>query len=166
MELVCASAGPSRPWAGLRDLPIREAEESLIQSALKGRSDAFGDLVQPYLTPLIRFASARLGCESEAEDIVQQAVLRAFSHLGQFRHEASFKTWLSAIASNEVIHWLPRTSRGSDPVSPRNVRREASESRQLAPRAVPAQGGSRTAASSDYRASEKVPADDPVARPS
>jgi len=105
MELVCASARPSRPWAGLRDLTIREAEESLIQSALKGRSDAFGDLVEPYLTSLIRFARARLGCESEAEDIVQQAVLRAFIHLGQFRQEASFKTWLSAIALNEVIHW-------------------------------------------------------------
>ena len=84
MELVCASARPSRPWAGLRDLTIREAEESLIQSALKGRSDAFGDLVEPYLTSLIRFARARLGCESEAEDIVQQAVLRAFIHLGSF----------------------------------------------------------------------------------
>jgi RNA polymerase sigma-70 factor (ECF subfamily) len=77
----------------------------LIQSALKGRPDAFGDLVQPYLTSLIRFARARLGSESEAEDIVQQAVLQAFSHLGQFRHEASFKTWLSAIALNEVIRW-------------------------------------------------------------
>jgi len=61
--------------------------------------------VEPYLTSLIRFARARLGCESEAEDIVQQAVLRAFIHLGQFRQEASFKTWLSAIALNEVIHW-------------------------------------------------------------
>jgi RNA polymerase sigma-70 factor (ECF subfamily) len=113
MESVCASAGPSPRWASLRDLPIREAEESLIQSALKGRSDAFGDLVQPYLTSLIRFARARLGCESEAEDIVQQAVLRAFSHLGQFRHEASFRTWLGAIALNEVIHW--RREQGEAP---------------------------------------------------
>jgi len=36
---------------------------------------------------------------------VQQAVLQAFSNLWQFRREASFKTWLSAIASNEVTHW-------------------------------------------------------------
>jgi len=105
MELVCASTGPSRPWTRLPGRPLSEAEDLLIQSALRGRPDAFGDLVQPYLTSLIRFTSARLGSESEAEDIVQQAALRAFSHLGQFRHEASFKTWLSAIASNEVIRW-------------------------------------------------------------
>jgi RNA polymerase sigma-70 factor (ECF subfamily) len=46
----------------------------------------------------------RLRDESEAEDVVQQAVVRAFYSLGQFRHEASFKTWLSKIAFNEVIH--------------------------------------------------------------
>jgi RNA polymerase sigma-70 factor (ECF subfamily) len=105
MELSCGFAGASVPRAGLPDLAFREAEESLIDNALNGRPDAFGDLVQPYLIPLMRFARARLGSQSEAEDIVQQAVLRAFRHLGQFRHEASFKTWLGAIASNEVIHW-------------------------------------------------------------
>ena len=46
----------------------------------------------------------RLRNQSEAEDVVQQAVLQAFYNLGQFRREASFKTWLSKIASNEVIH--------------------------------------------------------------
>jgi RNA polymerase sigma-70 factor, ECF subfamily len=87
------------------DLRSREAEGFLIDSALKGRHDAFGDLVQPHLTSLIRFARARLRSDSEAEDVVQQTVLRAFSHLRQFRREASFRTWLSAIASNEVIQW-------------------------------------------------------------
>jgi RNA polymerase sigma-70 factor (ECF subfamily) len=42
--------------------------------------------------------------DSEAEDVVQQAVLCAFRNLGQFRREASFKTWLSRITFNEVIH--------------------------------------------------------------
>jgi RNA polymerase sigma-70 factor (ECF subfamily) len=64
--------------------------------------DAFADLVLPHLSALNRLARVRLGCESEAEDIVQQAVLRAFRHLSQFRREASFKTWLYAIAFHEV----------------------------------------------------------------
>jgi len=46
----------------------------------------------------------RLRNDSEAEDVVQQAILQAFHNLGQFRREASFKTWLSKIAFNEVIH--------------------------------------------------------------
>jgi len=105
MESTCVFSGLSQAWGKLRELPSNAAEESLIDSALRGRHNAFGDLVQPYLTSLTRFARSRLGSESEAEDIVQQAVLQAFRNLRQFRREASFKTWLSAIASNEVTHW-------------------------------------------------------------
>lgn len=80
------------------------ADQWLIDSVLEGRTDAFADLVQPHLGSLTRFARMRLGNDSEAEDVVQQAVLQAFHNLGQFRREASFKTWLSRITSNEVIH--------------------------------------------------------------
>jgi RNA polymerase sigma-70 factor, ECF subfamily len=76
----------------------------LIDSVLQGRTDAFGDLVVPHLGSLTRFARRRLRDDSEAEDVVQQAVLLALYNIGQFRREASFKTWLSKIAFNEVIH--------------------------------------------------------------
>jgi RNA polymerase sigma-70 factor (ECF subfamily) len=46
----------------------------------------------------------RLRNDFEAEDAVQQAVLQAFHNLGQFRQQASFKTWISKITSNEVHH--------------------------------------------------------------
>jgi RNA polymerase sigma-70 factor, ECF subfamily len=94
----------------------RDADEGLIDSVLQGRTDAFGTLVAPYLTSLTRFARMRLGNQSEAEDVVQQAVLQAFYNLGQFRRESSFKTWLSRIASNEVIHL--RRGRATAPVKP------------------------------------------------
>src|ERR1700689_3894396 len=109
MASICAVAVssqiPLRPWVSHPQPTSREVEETLIDSALQGRHDAFGDLVQPYLTSLNRFARTRLRSDSEAEDVVQQTVLRAFSHLGQFRREASFKTWLCAIHLNEVIQW-------------------------------------------------------------
>jgi RNA polymerase sigma-70 factor (ECF subfamily) len=82
----------------------RAMDECLIDSVLRGRTDAFGDLVTPHLGSLTRFARMRLRNDSEAEDVVQQAVLQAFHRLGQFRREASFKTWLSKITSNQVIH--------------------------------------------------------------
>lgn len=94
----------------------READEGLIEAVLQGRTDAFGTLVAPYLTSLTRFARMRLRNQSEAEDVVQQAVLQAFDNLRQFRREAGFKTWLSKIASNEVIHL--RRGKVSTPVSP------------------------------------------------
>jgi len=89
-------------WRGPAKPPLRETEALLIKGTLQGRPDAFGDLVQPYLPSLDRLARMKLCSKSEAEDIVQQAVLLAFSRLSQFRQEASFKTWLSAIALREV----------------------------------------------------------------
>jgi RNA polymerase sigma-70 factor, ECF subfamily len=96
--------------------PLRDPDEGLIDSVLQGRTDAFGTLVAPYLGSLTRFARMRLRSQSEAEDVVQQAVLQAFHGLSQFRREASFKTWLSRIASNEVIHL--RRGRAIAPVKP------------------------------------------------
>jgi RNA polymerase sigma-70 factor (ECF subfamily) len=76
----------------------------LIDSFLSGHADAFGELVAPHLGSLTRFVRMRLRNESEAEDVVQQAVLRALDNVRQFRREASFKTWLSRITFNEVSH--------------------------------------------------------------
>jgi RNA polymerase sigma-70 factor (ECF subfamily) len=83
-------------------MPLREGEKFLIDRTLQGSTDSFGELLQPYLTSLNRFARIRLQNETEAEDVVQQAILRALSNLGQFRREASFGTWLSAITIHEV----------------------------------------------------------------
>lgn len=103
-------------WAGRGVAPAKDADEWLIDSVLEGRTDAFVDLVQPHLGFLTRFARMRLRNDSEAEDAVQQAVLQAFHNLGQFRREASFKTWLSRITSNEVIHL--RRGKAVAPVRP------------------------------------------------
>jgi RNA polymerase sigma-70 factor (ECF subfamily) len=90
-------------------------EAFLVDSALQGRDEAFWDLVRPHLTCLNRFARIRLRNDPDAEDIAQQAVLSALSHLRQFRGEASFKTWLIAIASNEVCH-RRRAAAGTRPL--------------------------------------------------
>src|ERR1700744_4875374 len=81
-------------WTGCGTASGKEVDEGLIESVLQGRTDAFVDLVKPHLGPLTRFARMRVRNDSEAEDVVQQAVLQAFHNLGQFRREASFKTWL------------------------------------------------------------------------
>jgi RNA polymerase sigma-70 factor, ECF subfamily len=94
----------------------RDIDGRLIDSVLQGRTDAFEDLVVPHLSSLTRFARRRLRDDSEAEDVVQQAVLLALYNIGQFRREASFKTWLSKIAFNEVIHL--RRGRAIAAVSP------------------------------------------------
>src|SRR5271170_2209301 len=62
----------------------------------------FTELLQPNLIPLNRFVCGMVGNRSEAEDIVQETVVKAFIHFANFRGEAKFKTWLLSIALNEV----------------------------------------------------------------
>ncbi len=62
----------------------------------------FTDLLQPNLLPLNRFVFGMVGNQFDAEDIVQETVVKAFTHFADFRREAKFKTWLMSIAVNEV----------------------------------------------------------------
>jgi RNA polymerase sigma factor (sigma-70 family) len=85
---------------------MTSAEESdLIRKILGGRPDLFEDLIAPHLATLLHTVRATIGGRPEAEDIVQQTALKAFTHLDQFRFEARFSTWLIRIGLNEVRTW-------------------------------------------------------------
>jgi RNA polymerase sigma-70 factor, ECF subfamily len=62
----------------------------------------FTELLQPNLLPLNRFVLGMVHNQSEADDIVQETVVKAFVHFAQFRAQSKFKTWLMSIAVNEV----------------------------------------------------------------
>jgi RNA polymerase sigma-70 factor (ECF subfamily) len=98
------ASGFVAPWNGCPQPPSSDVDAWLIESVLQGRTDAFGELVAPHLLSLTRFARMRLRNDVEAEDAVQQAVLQALHNLGQFRRQASFKTWISKITCNEIHH--------------------------------------------------------------
>jgi RNA polymerase sigma factor (sigma-70 family) len=83
----------------------RTEEAALIRKIVSGHKDLFGDLIAPHLTVLSRMVQATMGGHAEVEDIVQQAVLKAFTHLAQFRFEAAFRTWLMRIGLNEARQW-------------------------------------------------------------
>jgi RNA polymerase sigma-70 factor (ECF subfamily) len=80
-------------------------EVGLIRKILGGRRDLFADLIAPHLTPLLRVVQATIGRHPDVDDIVQQTALKAFTHLEQFRFEASFRTWLIRIGLNEARQW-------------------------------------------------------------
>jgi RNA polymerase sigma-70 factor, ECF subfamily len=62
----------------------------------------FTQLLEPNLVPLNRFVLGMVGNQFDAEDIVQETVVKAFIHFADFRAESKFKTWLMSIAVNEV----------------------------------------------------------------
>jgi RNA polymerase sigma-70 factor, ECF subfamily len=67
-----------------------------------GEHELFYQLIQPYERRVYAAAFAILRNEADADDCAQEAVLRAFKHIRQFRAEAKFSTWLIQIAINET----------------------------------------------------------------
>src|SRR3981189_2932561 len=77
-------------------------EEMLIRRVLAGEHELFYELIRPYERRVYAAAFAILRNEADAEDAAQEAVLKAFKHIRQFRAEAKFSTWLTQITLNEA----------------------------------------------------------------
>jgi len=77
-------------------------EQALIRRVQAGEAEAFYELVRPYERAVFLAAVAIVKNEADAEDVAQEAVLKAFKALGRFRQESRFSTWLIQIAINEA----------------------------------------------------------------
>ena len=87
----------------VREQSAQTAHESeLIQRVKSGEHDLFYQLIQPYEGRVFATAMAILRNEADAEDIAQDAILKAFRHISTFRGEAKFSTWLLQITINEA----------------------------------------------------------------
>jgi RNA polymerase sigma factor (sigma-70 family) len=82
---------------------------TLVQEAVDGDQQAFMLLVEPLLPAAYRLAVGMLRSESDAEDAVQEAVLKAWRHFGRFRRGSDLRPWLFTIVANECR--LQRRSR-------------------------------------------------------
>ncbi|OPY98657.1 RNA polymerase subunit sigma [Bradyrhizobium sacchari] len=89
--------------AGARASEIRSSEAELIDRARGHDEAALRGIMQANNRRLYRLARAILRSDSEAEDVVQDTYVRAFTHLDGFRGESSLSTWLSRIAINEAL---------------------------------------------------------------
>jgi RNA polymerase sigma-70 factor, ECF subfamily len=83
--------------------PARKTnEEILIRRIRNGEHELFYELIRPYERRVYAAAFAIVRNEADAEDVAQEAMLKAFKHLAQFRSEARFSTWLIQITVNEA----------------------------------------------------------------
>jgi RNA polymerase sigma-70 factor (ECF subfamily) len=92
----------------------RATETELIREAQKGSRTAFEALVRQYDQPVLRLALRLTGSEQDAQDIHQEAFLKAYRYLANFRFECSFYTWIYRIVTNLCLDHLRK----------RNVRKE------------------------------------------
>jgi RNA polymerase sigma-70 factor (ECF subfamily) len=95
-----AQASPIAP-AGATDI-------ELVRRALAREEAAVRAIIQANNRRLYRLARGILRNDSEAEDVVQETYLRAFTHLESFRGDSSLATWLARIAMNEALGRLRR----------------------------------------------------------
>jgi RNA polymerase sigma-70 factor (ECF subfamily) len=86
-------------------------DEALIEQVLNGKTALFELLMRRYNERLYRTARSIVRDEHEAEDVMQQAYVNAFTHLRQFNGSAKFSTWLTRIAVNEALARVRRQGR-------------------------------------------------------
>lgn len=84
------------------------SEMDLIREAQDGSRSAFDALVRQYEQQVLRLALHLTGSEADAEDIYQEAFLKAYKYLGNFRFECSFYTWIYRIVTNLCLDHLRR----------------------------------------------------------
>jgi len=79
------------------------SDEQIVERALAGDADAFGEIVRRWERRIFALAFGMLGREEEARDAVQETFLSAFRNLRGFRGEAKVSSWLHRIAINQCI---------------------------------------------------------------
>jgi RNA polymerase sigma-70 factor, ECF subfamily len=83
-------------------------DRALVLAAKNGDEQAFEVLANHYQPKIFAVAMRYTRLREDAEDIVQQTLLKAFVHLHKFEGRASFRTWLTRIAINEALMFLRR----------------------------------------------------------
>ena len=94
------------------------SDETAVARARAGDRDAFQVLVERHSRPLFSLAFRMTGNEQDAEDVVQETLLRAYRKIEKFDERASFRTWLYRITVNcslDLVRARKRRSECSGP---------------------------------------------------
>src|SRR6476659_7433736 len=90
------------------------SDEEVVSRVLAGETEMFEIVMRRHNQRLYRVARAILKNDGEAEDVMQDAYVRAFQHLGQFEGRAKFSTWLTRIAVHEALARAHKARRFED----------------------------------------------------
>jgi RNA polymerase sigma-70 factor (ECF subfamily) len=92
-----------------------DPDQALVDRARRGDTDAFGELIRIHQHRVVNFTHAMVSNRADAEDVAQEAFLRAYRGLRQFRSGSAFKTWLYQIVVNAArTHLARRKNRPED----------------------------------------------------
>lgn len=103
----------------------RDVDADLVARVQQGDKKAFDLLVLKYQRKIMRLVSRMVRDQAEIEDVTQEAFIKAYRALPQFRGESAFYTWLYRIAINTARNWLASNQRR--PSSPSEFQNEEGE---------------------------------------
>lgn len=103
----------------------REVDAELVARVQRGDKRAFDLLVLKYQRKIMRLLSRMIRDPSEIEDVAQEAFVKAYRALPQFRGESAFYTWLYRIAINTARNW--QVANGRRPSAPTAIENEDGE---------------------------------------
>ena len=101
------TGGTERGTAAARTA-LAASERELVEAARRGDGDAYGQLVAPYRGELHAHCYRMLGSAADAEDALQEALLRAWRGLPRFEGRSSVRSWLYRIATNACLRAIER----------------------------------------------------------
>jgi RNA polymerase sigma-70 factor (ECF subfamily) len=104
-------AGPDRAFG------FAPTDEELIRKVLAGDEFAYGTLVERYKDYVFTIAVRIVGNDEDAEDVAQEAFVRAYRALPRFRGDSKFSSWLYRIATNRALTHLKRKKRRASAVT-------------------------------------------------
>ncbi|WP_282607759.1 RNA polymerase sigma factor [Pelagibius sp. Alg239-R121] len=84
----------------------QELEKSLVQRAKSGDAEAFQELVGPSKSRLYSVVQKMIGHPEDTDDVVQEALAKAWNGIGSFKGQARFSTWVVSIASRAAVDFL------------------------------------------------------------
>lgn len=93
---------------------VQLSDEELVERILAGDTPLYEVIMRRYNTRLYRVARAIVKHDGDAEDVMQDAYVKAFQHLSQFAGRARFSTWLTRIAVHEALARLQKAKRFED----------------------------------------------------
>jgi RNA polymerase sigma-70 factor, ECF subfamily len=114
MEVILARPTNVSEWTGLLEL----TDEQVLARIRAGQTWCFELLMRRHNQRMFRAIRAILKRDDEAEDVVQEAYVRAYEHLAEFRGDASFGTWVMRIAVHEALGRARRQARSGATAAP------------------------------------------------
>ena len=105
------SAGPVQTRGVQGVVSEAKVDQLLVKRVQKGDKRAFDLLIQKYQHRIVSLVSRYVSDSSEAQDVAQEAFIKAYRAIGRFRGDSAFYTWLYRIAINTAKNWIVARNR-------------------------------------------------------